>query len=164
MPDITAVTASFTNTSTKPLRQSNLWDPLLGNSECFMPKSFVSGMFMVRFLSIDQVCWKTPENVKQLRSGTRETWNPSYLCSLNLACVKVWLDMKSSSPAWFLGEQCSALDGRMDSSFTFPWVNRGSTGSTGTPLVPVLVLQLGTTQLARKSRVCHRILGTTGVL
>lgn len=73
MPDITAVTASFTNTSTKPLRQSNLWDPLLGNSECFMPKSFVSGMFMVRFLSIDQVCWKTPENVKQLRSGTWET-------------------------------------------------------------------------------------------
>lgn len=67
MPDMTtAVTASFTNTSTKPLRQSNLWNPLLGKSEHFMPKLFVAGMFMVRFVSIDQVCRKTPENVKHL--------------------------------------------------------------------------------------------------
>lgn len=115
MPEMTsAVTASSTNTGTKPLRQSNLWDPLLGKSECFMPELFLSGMFMMSFVSIDQVCRKTPENVKRPRLGTWEIWNPSYLCVLNLAHVKVRLDLKSSSPAWFLGEQYCAPDGRTD--------------------------------------------------
>lgn len=160
----TAVTASFTNTGTKPLRQSNLWGLLLGKSECFMPKFFVSGISIVCFVSIDQVCRKTPENVKRLRSGTWETWNPGYLCSLNLARVKVWLDLKSLSPAWFLGERYAALDGRTDHSFTCLQVNRGNTGSTGTVLVPPLVLQLGTSKLARKTSVRHHRLGTTHVL
>lgn len=160
----TAVTASFTNTHTKPLRQSNLWDPLLGKPECYMPKLFISGISSVCFVSIDQVCRKSPENVRCLRWGTWETRNPSYLCSLNLALAKVWLDLKPSSPAGFLGEQYSALDGRMDHSFTCLRVNRGSTGSTGTVLAPPGVLQLGTTKLARKTSVHHHRLGTTPVL
>lgn len=73
MPEMTsAVTASSTNTGTKPLRQSNLWDPLLGKSERFMPELFLSGMFMMSFVSIDQVCRKTPENVKRPRLDTWE--------------------------------------------------------------------------------------------
>ena len=42
-----------------------------------------------------------------------------------------------------------------------PRVNRGSTGSAGTVLVPPLVLQLGTTgQLVGKTGVHHYSLGT----